>query len=180
MSKRFTDSEKFRDTWYRKLKPKHKCLWEYFLAECSVAGTLEIDLDSISFHIGDKISHGDIAIFKDRIHFIKKNKIFIPYFIELQCSKKGKWHWNWMGGITPANRTIRNSSQYKTWRKSVYKRDNYKCQIAGCKANNLEAHHIKSFAKHPKERFNVANGITYCKKHHTELHKGGSDAKKNN
>ena len=70
MAKRFTDSEKFRGVWYRRLKPKHKCLWEYFLAECSVAGTLKIDLDSMSFHIGDKITKEDLDIFKDRIYFI--------------------------------------------------------------------------------------------------------------
>ncbi len=84
MAKRFTDSNKFRDNWYRKLKPKHKCLWEYMLAECSVAGTLEIDLDSISFHIGDKITNGDLTIFKDRIFFIEETIIFIPKFLQFQ------------------------------------------------------------------------------------------------
>lgn len=84
MAKRFTDSNKFRDTWYRKLKPKHKCLWEYMLSECSIAGVLELDYDSMSFHIGDKIKKEDLAIFKDRIYFIEDNLLFIPKFIQFQ------------------------------------------------------------------------------------------------
>lgn len=84
MAKRFTDSDKFRDVWYRQLKPKHKCLWEYMLSECSIAGILDIDFDSMSFHIGDKITEKDLEIFSDRIIFLSLNKIFIPRFIKFQ------------------------------------------------------------------------------------------------
>ena len=84
MAKRFTDSEKFRDYWYRALKPKHKCLWEFMLSECSIAGILELDFDSISFHIGEKITKDDLKNFKDRVVFLEENKIFIAKFIKFQ------------------------------------------------------------------------------------------------
>lgn len=84
MAKRFTDSDKFRDVWYRQLKPKHKCLWEYMLSECSIAGILDIDLDSMSFHIGEKIIDKDLEVFFDRIIFLSSKKIFIPKFIKFQ------------------------------------------------------------------------------------------------
>ena len=33
---------------------------------------------------------------------------------------------------------------YKDWRVKVYKRDNFKCQMPGCKrTKNLNAHHIQ-------------------------------------
>jgi hypothetical protein len=92
------------------------------------------------------------------------------------CSRKtlrvGKTHWNWKGGITELVMKIRNSDDYKIWRKKVYKRDNYTCQKCRVKGGYIEAHHIKSFSKHKKDIFNVDNGITLCKKCHREMHKG--------
>ena len=87
MAKRYTDSNKFRDSWYRQLKPKNKCIWEYMLAECSIAGFFEIDYDSMKFHIGDKIEPKDLEVFKDRIFFIEDNLVFIPKFIQFQQPK---------------------------------------------------------------------------------------------
>jgi hypothetical protein len=87
MAKRFTDSEKFRDPWYRKLKIKHKCLWEYMLSECSHAGILQIDYDSMKFHIGDKIEPKDLDVFKGRIFFLEEDLIFIPKFLLFQYPK---------------------------------------------------------------------------------------------
>lgn len=84
MTKRFTDSEKFRDKWYRNLKPKHKCLWEYLLSECSIAGIIDFDYDSASFHIGEKITEADLKVFADRIVKLSDGKIFIPKFIKFQ------------------------------------------------------------------------------------------------
>ena len=53
---------------------------------------------------------------------------------------------NWKGEITPINKIIRGSMEYKLWRESVCKRDNYTCQECEDKKNTLEAHHIRPFA----------------------------------
>lgn len=84
MSKRFTDSEKFRDIWYRKLSPTHKCFWEYLLSECDNAGIIEIDFESASFHIGAEVTENDLNIFSGRVIKLKDGKYFIPKFIEFQ------------------------------------------------------------------------------------------------
>lgn len=84
MAKRFTDSEKFRDSWYRKLKPVHKCMWEFMINECSHAGILELDYDSMSFHIGVKVTEEDLLLFESRITFIDEDKIFIASFLRFQ------------------------------------------------------------------------------------------------
>lgn len=97
MAKRFTDSGKFRDNWYRKLSPKHKCLWEYMLAECSIAGILEVDCDAMSFHIGDEITPEDVSILAIKFHWLTEEKIFIPNFIKFQqkeLSENNKAHKN--------------------------------------------------------------------------------------
>ena len=85
MAKRFTDTEKFNDPWYRRLSLLHKVIWEYLLAECNHAGILEkLDLELMSFKIGEDISLDDLKSFEERIVFINEEVIFIPKFITFQ------------------------------------------------------------------------------------------------
>lgn len=79
----------------------------------------------------------------------------------------------WKGGITPVNKRIRSSLEYKAWRKSVFERDNYACVL--CKAVSqkgvaveLNADHIKPFSQYPELRFELSNGRTLCRKCHLQ------------
>lgn len=91
--------------------------------------------------------------------------------------KRGQIPWNkgvkgegspgWKGGITPINKIIRASAEFKNWRKAVFERDYWTCQICGKKKEiTINAHHIKSFGDYPELRFKVDNGITYCEDCH--------------
>ena len=81
----------------------------------------------------------------------------------------GKNNPAWRGGVTSLNHKIRNSTESDLWKKLVLSRDNWTCQSCGKRGGNLEVHHIKSFKKYPKLRFDIINGITYCKKCHSEI-----------
>lgn len=85
--------------------------------------------------------------------------------------KSGSEHWNWKGGITSENRRDRNCTQYKMWRKDVFERDKFTCQICGRVGGELEAHHIEHFSENKNLRFDVDNGVTLCKECHRLLHK---------
>ena len=74
----------------------------------------------------------------------------------------GKNHYNWQNGKTNKNMKIRNSFEYKQWRKAVFERDNYTCQECGRVGGELHADHIKPFADYPKLRLRVSNGRTLC------------------
>jgi 5-methylcytosine-specific restriction endonuclease McrA len=117
--------------------------------------------------------------------------------------RKGANHPCWKGGISPLNWTIRNLNEHRTWRKQIFRRDNYICQSCGERGIKLEAHHIKSFYLLLKDflsQFNqfspiedketltrlaikyepfwdLENGITLCKDCHKNTsshHKKGS------
>ena len=53
----------------------------------------------------------------------------------------------WKGGLTSINAIIRSSLEYRLWRESVFKRDNWTCQECGKKFKNkkeLCLHHVKN------------------------------------
>lgn len=69
---------------------------------------------------------------------------------------------NWKGGITPEIIRIRTSTVYAKWRKAVFERDNYTCQMCGQWGGRLNADHIKRFRDFPELRFEISNGRTLC------------------
>ena len=71
----------------------------------------------------------------------------------------------WKGGITPINKKIRMSLEYKLWRTAVFKRDNFICIWCGSK-EKIQADHIKRFADFPELRFAIDNGRTLCEPCH--------------
>ena len=92
---------------------------------------------------------------------------------DVRLSKTGKQkeqHWNWKGGISGANVLIRQSSEYKVWRKKVFERDAWTCQHCGATKVWIHAHHIKDFSTHEDLRFEISNGITLCRRCHYKVH----------
>jgi 5-methylcytosine-specific restriction endonuclease McrA len=104
---------------------------------------------------------------------------------------KGKKHWNWKGGKTPLRKKIQALYLYDSWRKSVYKRDDYTCQDCGAKGVYLNADHIKPYsviikeqgittvrkAKKCLELWDVANGKTLCVPCHRKTETYGGSRK---
>lgn len=94
---------------------------------------------------------------------------------KLRVSAGLKRYWQSVVRVYKNNQSERRSAPYIAWRNSVFSKDNYTCQ--GCGDHNypgrggsvyLEAHHIKSWASYPELRYEVSNGITYCRDCHKE------------
>jgi 5-methylcytosine-specific restriction endonuclease McrA len=57
---------------------------------------------------------------------------------------------------------MRERADYINWRKAVWERDNYTCQVCGRRGNKLNAHHLYSYADYPDKRLDLENGVTLC------------------
>ena len=55
MSKRFTESEKWRDPWFRRLSPGVKLAWSYISDNCDAAGVWNADKEMAEFSIGQAV-----------------------------------------------------------------------------------------------------------------------------
>ena len=58
------------------------------------------------------------------------------------------------------------------WSNAVRNRDGYTCVFCGT-TQRIEAHHIKPQCSHPDLKFNIDNGISLCRLHHTMAHGKG-------
>jgi 5-methylcytosine-specific restriction endonuclease McrA len=75
----------------------------------------------------------------------------------------------WKGGISKRRDRGKLSARLRAWSQAVLRRDNFRCQECGATVD-LQAHHVKSFARYPRLRTDVANGITLCVDCHGRKH----------
>jgi endogenous inhibitor of DNA gyrase (YacG/DUF329 family) len=76
--------------------------------------------------------------------------------------KIGEKHWNWKGGVAEENLNKRRCFEYSNWRRNVFERDNFTCQICHKRGGELNADHILPFSIYPLLRHDLTNGRTLC------------------
>ena len=98
----------------------------------------------------------------------------------------------WKGGKTKLSLQIRNSAEYSFWRKQIFERDNYTCQICGRKNKKgdkviIEVDHIYPFSKtlddfditsieeaiSCEKIWDIENGRTLCRECHKKTETWG-------
>lgn len=82
--KRFTETNKWQDPWFRKLKPEMKLLWSWLLDSCDNAGVIDADIELASFQIGYAYPINTLSEFGHRVIELPCGKFFIPKFIDFQ------------------------------------------------------------------------------------------------
>jgi HNH endonuclease len=99
-------------------------------------------------------------------HVAARTGVNSPFWGKKFPERSGPNHHNWKGGKTQLQRRM-ESIEYRTWVESVFKRDNFTCQICGKYGNGIfHADHIKSWANYPDLRFEVSNGRALCRPCH--------------
>jgi hypothetical protein len=82
--KRFTETQKWDDGWFRRLSPAAKLLWQWLCDKCDSAGVIEPDLELASFQIGMPITDAELGEFGNRVVRLASGKLHLPKFIEFQ------------------------------------------------------------------------------------------------
>jgi len=93
----------------------------------------------------------------------------VPNAKKFKVGDRGPLCVNWKGGLVSQYKRVRTSYEYAEWRRAVFVRDEFSCQCCGEVGGRLHAHHIRSFATYPNERFSLENGITLCQPCHFEV-----------
>ena len=89
MPKRYTDTDKWKKQWFRKLSPKMKLFWDYVTTSCDYCGIWDVDFEVAAFMVGQKYTQEEVMIaFEHKLMFIDEDKIFIPSFINFQYGEK--------------------------------------------------------------------------------------------
>lgn len=87
MSKRFTETDKWRDPWFRKLTPAQKLLWFYLLDNCDQSGVIDFDHEFAEFQIGIKSSEKDIVALSKQLLKLPNGKLWLHKFVRYQYGK---------------------------------------------------------------------------------------------
>ena len=85
MAKRLTETTKWVNPDFRKLKDKYKLFYLYILDNCDSSGIIRLDLDLIGYTLNHSFTDQEIAEnLCDKITFIAPNKVIIKNFIAFQ------------------------------------------------------------------------------------------------
>jgi hypothetical protein len=135
--------------------------WNGMCRKCTNANTVEKSIKGIK-----RVVYNECSVCGIESYWIKNSG---------KCKRcriadmpKGENHYKWKEDrSTLAKRQERNDMAYKEWRRKVWERDNYKCQLGNHNCSHkIEAHHIVEWSEDEGKRYDVDNGITLCKRHH--------------
>lgn len=82
--KRFTETTKWDDPWFRKLPPEAKLFWDWICCKCDQAGVIEPDFDLAAFQTGSPITSSILGYFAGRIDKLPSGKLHIIKFVHFQ------------------------------------------------------------------------------------------------
>lgn len=89
MTRRFTDTDKWQDTFFRKLSPNAKLLFLFIIDNCDAGGFWETDLDVAAFHIGVDADNMKEAFREIESRFLSDGKfVWARNFIKHQKNSK--------------------------------------------------------------------------------------------
>jgi hypothetical protein len=85
--KRFTETTKWADPWFRKLHPTAKLLWLYLCDNCDHAGVIELDPEVAAMQMGVRPRDIDPSKLGDRIISLPGGKLWVQKFVDFQYGK---------------------------------------------------------------------------------------------
>lgn len=90
MAKRFTETGKWNDPWFRRLSPSAKLLWFWLTDNCDAAGIIDPDFGLASFQIGMEVDEQTMADFGNRVARLECGKWIVAGFIVFQVGEPSR------------------------------------------------------------------------------------------
>lgn len=85
LAKRFTDTGKWKRSWFRALGLHAKVLWQFAIDDCDHAGVWIVDFELTTFQVGFKVDEEKLREWLgDKLVKIAPDRYFIPSFYEFQ------------------------------------------------------------------------------------------------
>jgi len=85
---------------------------------------------------------------------------------------RGSAHHNWKSDRAAlAEQRPAHFLEVNSWRRRVFRRDDWICQRCSKRGGRLQSHHLFPYATHPALRFDENNGVTLCKECHKTIHR---------
>ncbi len=86
--KRFTDTDKWRDPWFRKLSAGAKLAFLFIVDNCDNAGVWDADMELANFSIGMEIPWEKVReSLGERMEVLKSGKWHLKKFVNFQCGE---------------------------------------------------------------------------------------------
>lgn len=151
----------------------HKCAHKYKICTEETRKKLSEALSGAKNPFYKK-SHSKEAIEKNRkAHLGKKQSE--ETILKRSLAQTGPLNWRWRHDLSNEERKEHKDRCYSPdncdWRKRVYERDNWTCQLSGIKGNHdIVAHHLFNWATHEDLRYDVNNGVTMLAYLHVLFH----------
>mgnify|MGYP000865790415 CR=1 FL=1 len=84
MAKRFTDSDKHKDPWFRKLRADLKMLFLFICDDCNHAGVWKENVQLFNVIYGQSVSVDDLVLLEEKLTKIDDETYFLTSFIKFQ------------------------------------------------------------------------------------------------
>ena len=150
MPKRYTNTDKWEEKWFRLLDPAEKVAWFYIVDNCNDVGVWDVDYDLGNFLIGQAINW-DVFLKKvsDKVCEISNDKWRIKGFRDYIRYEE-----------------YLQSSHWKTLRKIMLESAGWKCKLCEAKGN-LHVHHL-NYENLGEEL--ISDLVVLCNPCHRKIH----------
>lgn len=87
MAKRFADTAKHKDPWWKSLPTNHKILFDFMCLDCDCAGFWKVNFDTFELLYKIKMTQDDMGVFGKKVIRIDEETYFMTSFIKVQYTK---------------------------------------------------------------------------------------------
>lgn len=87
MAKRYVETSRWDQAWFRKLGSEGRDIWNWLHDRCDSAGVWEIDFERFSFEVGFEVNMSRVReVFGNKIYDLGTGRLWLPRFISFQYS----------------------------------------------------------------------------------------------